>query len=296
MSTNLPTVTISGDGKQAIGPSVVFVNDSSSVVEVLGGRLDMQGFESNDAATYNVASAGALRLSADRTFSNALNANGTLEIGSNVVAAIPGSANIRGDVLLNDAVLDLNGQLLQLNGTTLSGSGVVRGDVVNNGVVVVSGTNNLGTLRIDGRYTQGSAGALVDDVFNNGLTTRSDLLVITEEARINGGTLVIGFTTNSLGLVTADFNPFDFQGGVSGTFSRVIDAGGNILLVQFANGLFTVIGSRPDTPEAVIDDLVSFLDEIEDLNETVAHNNSVADAIVEELQEDEDGDGSLVCR
>ena len=68
------------------------------------------------------------------------------------------------------------------------------------------------------------------------------------------------------------------------------------LLVQFANGLFTVIGSRPDTPEAVIDDLVSFLDEIEDLNETVAHNNSVADAIVEELQEDEDGDGSLVCR
>ena len=76
----------------------------------------------------------------------------------------------------------------------------------------------------------------------------------------------------------------------------MIDAGGNILSIEFANGVFTVIGTRPDTPDTVIDDMVSFLDSIGELNETVARNTSEADIIVEELQEDEQGDGSLVCR
>ena len=243
-----------------------------------------------------MANNATLKLSANRTFTNALNTRGALQIGRDVVVAVPGSANIRGDVLLNDAVLDLNGQLLVLDGTALSGSGVVHGDVVNNGVVVVSGPNNLGNLRIDGHFTQNNAGAVVIDVFNNGVSTRSDLLVVTGETRINGGSLVIGFTTNSLGLVTADFNPFDFQGGVSGNFSSIFDAGGNILAFEFANGVFTLLGTAPDTPDTVIDDLVGFLEDSDDIDDIVASNESEADTIVEELKDDEEGDGSLVCK
>jgi homogentisate 1,2-dioxygenase len=171
----------------------------------------------------------------------------------------------------------------------------VIGNVVNNGTVVVGGPGNIGKLRIDGLFTQNNSGSVVVDVFNNGFATRSDLLTVTGKTLLNGGELIIGFTTNSLGLVTADFKPFDFQGGVSGNFAAIRDAGGNILAVSFANGIFTVLGSTPEVPDTVVDDLVSFLDDSEELDETVASNSSEADAIVEELKKDESEEGSLVC-
>ena len=67
-------------------------------------------------------------------------------------------------------------------------------------------------------------------------------------------------------------------------------------MFEFDGSLFTVIGTAPDTPDTVIDDLVSFLDESDDIDETVASNASEADAIVEELQKEDEEQGSLVCK
>ena len=191
----------------------------------------------------------------------------------------------------------LSGSTLQLNsGASLGGTGIVAGNLINNtGILVTGGQGALGNLQINGTYTQNTGSAIVIEVFNNGFTTISDNLIVNGVATLNGGALVIGFTTNSLGLVTANFSPFTFNGGASGSFTTVFDAGGNILFIDFTGGVFTILGTTPVIPDDVISDLVGFSEESEELIEEVSDNRSEAEATLEDLLEEEEEEGSLVC-
>lgn len=138
-------------------------------------------------------------------------------------------------------------------------------------MLVVGGAGNIGNLAINGNYGRGLGGAMVIDVFDN------------------------GFTANSLGLVTAKFQPFSFA-GVSGGFSRVIDAAGNILLLDFSAGEFTVLGSSPKVPDSVIDDLIRFAGEGEEVADEIADNRSESEAAIEAMLDEQQDGGELVCR
>ena len=107
---------------------------------------------------------------------------------------------------------------------------------------------------------------------------------------------MIGFVTSSLGLVTADFRPFVVSpGNFSGSFDTVVDAGGNILLIEISGGLFTILGTTPVIPDDVLSDLIGFGEESESLIEDLSDNRSDAEATLEELLEEEDEEGSLIC-
>jgi hypothetical protein len=229
-------------------------------------------------------------------------ASGSRMLVTAAAATLPAISNINGDVFLANPLgtnLDLNGNTLQLvNGSILSGVGTVTGNVDNNsGVVIAGGVDNPDILTIDGNYSQGAGSALVVEVFNNGFTTVSDqLVVVNGTTSLGGGALVIGFKTNSLGLVTSNFIPLDPQGGISGNFTRIFDAGGNILFLDFNAGVFTVLGTTPKIPDAVIDDLISFARESEEFAEAVASNKSEAEQVMEELLDNKEQEqGSLVC-
>jgi len=282
--------------------SVDLINDASSLVNVAGGTLIIDDAEANDNANYNVGNAGVLIFAQDRSLGGNLNLDGSVIAGlgtTPTTVILPTNLNNNGALLLNNAVLDLSNMagntLVMNNGTLLGGSGTVQGNVNNvAGVVTVGGTETLGNLVITGSYTQGADSAVVVDVLNNGVDTISDLLTVNGSTQLNGGTLLIGFVTSSLGLVTGDFQPFSFSGGASGKFTRVFDAGGNILLINFNGGVFTILGASPDVPDRVIDDMISFLEGSDELNETVASNRSSAEAVMDELLEEEE-QGSLVC-
>jgi hypothetical protein len=232
-----------------------------------------------------------------------LTLNGNLVVGNGTTPTtltLPGTLNNTGSIQLNNATLDLTnlgGTLSLTSGASLGGTGTVAGNLVNtNGVIVVGGAGTLGNLGIAGSYNQGTSSSIVVEAFNNGFTTVSDQLTIGGQGTLNGGTLVIGFTTNSLGLVTANFSPITVSSGVSGSFNRIIDAGGNTLFVNFNAGVFTVLGASPKVPDAVIDDLISFLDGSDELSEIINSNKSEADAVMEGLlEEGEEEQGSLVC-
>ncbi len=214
-------------------------------------------------------------------------------------ATLPAISNINGDVILNNPSgtnVDLNGNLLQLNNAILSGVGSVTGSVDNNsGVVVAGGAANTDILTITGNYSQGTGSALVVEVFNNGFTTVSDQLIVGGATNLNGGALVIGFKTSSLGLVTSSFAPL-VSSTVSGNFSRIFDAGGNILFINFNAGVFTVLGTTPKIPDKVIDDLIGFAEKGDKFAEKVANNKSEAEQVMEELLNAEERErGSLVC-
>ena len=295
------------DGSTLI--AVDFQNDIASTVNVSGGALLLNDADAGDLGTYNVGSNGSLVFQQDRNLLGTLNVAGTAVVGNDVTLTLPANVNLSGGLLLNAAsqatvpttVLDLSalsGSTLVLgSGASLGGAGTVNGNVVNgSGVLVVGGAGALGTLDITGDYSQGSGSAMVVDVFNNGTSTVSDQLVVNGSTALNGGSLVIGFTTNSLGIVTADFSPFQFNGGASGNFTRIFDAGGNILLVSFNNGVFTVLGVSPKVPDSVIGDLVSFIDDAATIEEIIASNASQAELVMEELlAEQEAEEGSLVC-
>jgi hypothetical protein len=279
--------------------AVDFQNNASSSVNVTGGVLTMADIDAADQAIYNIGGGGNLVFAQDRTLTGAMNLAGTVGVTSGTTLTLPGTLNNTGVITLVNATLklaNLSGNTLQLNsGTSLGGTGVINGNVVNNGgVLVTGGAGSIGNLQITGTYTQNTDSALIVEVFNNGFTTISDVLTVDGVTTLNGGALVIGYTSSSLGLVTANFRPFTFSGGASGNFSTVFDAGGNILFIDFSGGVFTILGATPEVPDDVIQDILSFAEDSEDLIKEIMDNRSEAEATLEELLE-EDEEGSLIC-
>ena len=75
-----------------------------------------------------------------------------------------------------------------------------------------------------------------------------------------------------------------------------VGAGGDILFTSFNSGVFTVVCASPKIPDKIIDDLIGFLQDKEDLAREIANNRSQADAIIEVLLEEEaPGRDGLVC-
>jgi hypothetical protein len=59
--------------------------------------------------------------------------------------------------------------------------------------------------------------------------------------------------------------------------------------------VFTVLGTTPKIPDAVIEDLIAFSERSGELAEKIADNRSEAEAIMEELLSEEQDTGSLIC-
>ncbi len=276
-----------------------FINNDT--VNVAGGILQVADAEANDIGIYNV-SGGALVFSANRVLNGSLSSSGIVLVDNGATLTLPASLTNLGALELNNASLDLSGlpaSTLQMDASILGGTGTVLGNVVNNsGLLVVGGTGAIGNLTISGNYTQNPASAMVVEVFNNGFSTISDQLIVTGATQLNGGTLVIGFTTTSLGLVTSSFRPFIFSGGLSGSFGQVIDAGGNILLIDVSGGIFTILGASPTIPEEILADLVEYLEQQLALAQLIASNRARAEKIAEKIREQEEGEaeGALVCK
>ena len=290
-------------GSSVIAPTVNFINSPTSLVSVTGGALTFAA-GGIDPGNYNLGTNGTLIFANGRALAagSTMNLAGNLLVGngsSPSTLVMPGNLNYSGRITLNNASLDLSnlgGTLVLNNGALLGGTGSVDGNLLNaSGVLAVGGAGSIGNLAINGNYGQGASAAMVIDVFNNGFTTVSDVLIVGPGTASLDGLLVIGFTTNSLGLVTADFKPFRFN-SVSGSFSRVIDAAGNILQLDFTGGEFTILGTSPEVPDSVIDDLLRFADKGEELAEEVADNRSEADVAIEAMLEEQQEGGELVCR
>ena len=209
---------------------------------------------------------------------------------------LPSLFNIGGNLALQNTTLNLSNDLVLAGGSILSGNGIINGNVNNAGGFVTVG-NSIGSMTINGNYVQGANAVIIVEVLNNGFNTVSDQLIVSGNMQVNGGDLVIGFVTSSLGLVTADFRPFVVSpGNFSGSFDTVVDAGGNILFIDISGGIFTILGANPVIPEDVLSDLIGFSEESEDLIEDVSDNRSEAEATLEELLEEEDEEeGSLIC-
>ena len=173
--------------------------------------------------------AGWLRLSGDNSFAGATIKQGVLELdGANTLA---------GDVLVDGGVLQLDGSLdgsdltinsglanvngLVLNGHTLVGVNGILGGTGTLGDTTVQGSiapgNSIGTLTVDGNYTQ-AAGSYYNVELEP--PSRTDRLAVTGTATLQGGTVTV-FRSPGDYVLGQSYNILSAAGGVAGTFVSI---------------------------------------------------------------------------
>ncbi|QNK01847.1 autotransporter-associated beta strand repeat-containing protein [Dyella telluris] len=147
---------------------------------------------------FTKSGSGTLIMNGQSTFSGITHvAAGTLEIGD---AATPGAT--------------LGGQVDVDSAGTLRGHGTINGNVLNDGVVRPGGS--VGTLTINGNYTQGSTGQLMIDTSADGTGSR---LVVNGSVALAGSALLI--LPSSDWKANTNYELLTSTGGISGQFASV---------------------------------------------------------------------------
>jgi outer membrane autotransporter protein len=181
---NVTGMQFSADGYRVTGGPIGLAA-ATSAIEVDANATAIIDSELKGSGALAKTGGGMLILNGVNTYSGGTSVEaGTLEIGD----ADHSTASILGDVAVGSA-------------GTLRGHGSIGGNVINNGIVRPGGS--IGTLTINGNYTQSSTGTLFIDVSP---TTASQLKV--------GGTATLGGTLNVL------YGP----GTYSATSYRIVDA------------------------------------------------------------------------
>ncbi len=184
------TWKVSGNSTLRLIGADIITNAADILRDGANARLLSNIFSTNVLAglTTNTA-AGSLRLlngaslttsasSFDNRGSLTIGSGSTLTVGGGYLTA--GASVIDGSLITNTVTVDPAG--------TLSGSGTVTGNVVNNGQVRPG--SPLGSLSINGSYTQASTGRLEIEIGGTIAGSRYDRLSVSGPATLNGSLAV----------------------------------------------------------------------------------------------------------
>ncbi|WP_167285182.1 autotransporter domain-containing protein [Marilutibacter alkalisoli] len=199
---------------------------------------------------------GWLRLSGDNSFAGLSVEDGVLELdGDNRLSA---SAEVNGGFFvlngtLQDTDLAVNRGLASIQGAVTGGMTVIgaQGHLHGTGTLgdtrvagVIAPGNSVGTLRIDGDYTQ-LAGSVYEAEVEGG---NADLLDISGHADLQGGTVRVLPVAGDY-LLGRSYNILSAAGGISGGFDGIdssafspflaftLDQGGNIIALDVSRGM-----------------------------------------------------------
>jgi autotransporter-associated beta strand protein/T5SS/PEP-CTERM-associated repeat protein len=204
------------------------VNDGPGAVD-----LDVTGVVQDATAGLTKEGDGLMRLAGDNTYAGDTTVNaGELRVDGSIVSA----------------------QTLVNSGGTLSGIGILGGNLINNGTV--SPGDSPGTLTVNGNYTQNASGTLVIEITS--LATH-DLLQMGGAANLDG-TLQIVKLSNFAVLAGDKIIFLTAANGVNGEFATVISDFGstgtlimpeviyepNDVALLFAQGSFVIGGLTPN--------------------------------------------------
>jgi autotransporter-associated beta strand protein len=206
-------------------------NDQSSgaqatVISNAGGEVGFFGLSTPGTTLGSIAGAGtftltskALTVGSNNTsteVSGSITGDGgsLVKVGTGTLT-LSGINTYTGGTTINAGTLAVNGSLASgvianINGT-LSGVGTINGPVIVSGTIAPGNGPIIGTLNVNGTYTQ-NAGS----TYQVKVGSQSDLINITGNANIKGGTVaaqaVAGVAPKTYTIVTA-------TGGVTGTYS-----------------------------------------------------------------------------
>ncbi|WP_213775998.1 autotransporter domain-containing protein, partial [Bradyrhizobium sp. dw_78] len=231
-------LTLSGSGTYAgatlvnagtfqAGAANVFSPGSAFTI-ASGATLNLAGF---DNSIGSLAGSGGVTLGSatlasgndgtSTTFSGAIGGTGGLTKTGGGALSLTGASTYTGPTNINAGVLDVNGALASTvavnSGGTLMGSGTIGGLNVVDGGIVAPG-NSIGTLHVAGNVGFSAGSAYQVEVNAAG---QSDLIAASGHATLAGGNVQLSGTP----AVNLTYTILTAQGGVSGTFSNVLNPG-----------------------------------------------------------------------
>jgi hypothetical protein len=173
--------------------SLVIYQDSTALT--MGGMISAAS-----TATVELGS-GTLTVNGANTAASSFAGTLTIDAGSTfIVGDATHSSAVFGDVANQSATITVNSTTSSIG--VLKGYGTIYGNVTNNGIVKPGGTTGtLGTLTINGSYTQSSSGQLIVEVSPTGASS----LVVNGAATLDGS-LVINLDSGTYG--NAVYNVF----------------------------------------------------------------------------------------
>lgn len=180
-----------------------------------GDTTSLQGNIANNAAlVFNQAS--------DGIYNGVLSGTGSLTKTGSGMLVLDGKNSFTGNTTVQAGTLEvgdaanasatLGGNVQVAAGGALRGHGTIVGSVTNNGSVQPGGS--IGTLTIQGNYTQGADGTLVIDAAPTG---QADLLAVNGKANIAGSTVVLG--ANGNWAPRTDYTILTATQGINGQFA-----------------------------------------------------------------------------
>lgn len=168
--------------------------------------MNVELLEKNQAGTWYITSSVDLGATGEAIVSdgNLVLINGATLTANSFQINSGGGARVNG--VLESSVYNLG---------LLGGSGTVRGNVINSGLV--SPGNSIGTLTIQGDYIHNSGAVYLVEIDSTGASDRLD---IRGTATLNGGTVKIS-APRRLYLDGTHWNILEADGGISGRFSSL---------------------------------------------------------------------------
>jgi hypothetical protein len=200
---NAGMATWGGTGSVLFFSSASFDNTATGTFDVqtdttFGGLGDVL---TNEGTLKKSAGAGTTTLNGDLTTTGTLEVDGgTLTLGGDLenhgeVDVLGGAAlQVNGFFTQVEGAINLGGtltvagagKLLNLQGGTLNGTGVINADLVNAAVISPGGAGAAGVLTVNGNYTQTTAGVLSIDLGGTTAGTDYDQLHVTGAASLDG--------------------------------------------------------------------------------------------------------------
>jgi len=245
--------SVSGAGRiiktSAGTSSLTGTNTHSGGIAIQAGTLAVTGNAALGTGAIAIGSGASLEYTnaANATFANALSGAGTFtKLGAGQLtfanAFTLGALNAAAGRTRINTVATTNATVA--SGATLDGTGRIVGNLVNNGTLAPG--NSIGTLTVQGNYTQNAGGVLEIEFDANG---NIDLLDVTGNAVLNGGTIrFVG-----VGGAEGQGGTFLRTGGtVTGTFATIETVGAQLPLSVFyqPNAALmapSVLTARPST-------------------------------------------------
>jgi hypothetical protein len=188
------------------------------------GEVDLPGYSITGSTTVT-GTAHVWASSATGTFTN----SGTMIISDGATFSVTGGdyTQTAGATYLNGATLTVTaGHKVDLQlSTNFYGQGTVNGTFQNAGILWVGGPYAIGTLTVNGNYTQSSTGNLYVELSGTSPGTSFDQLIINGTATLNSGSSVSVYPIN--GYLPPSGTPFTFMTYTSrvGDFTNFSGAG-----------------------------------------------------------------------
>ena len=225
-----------GSGGVGIGTGSILTvhkdfDDTGGVISVLGGSVlnvgrnfNIRNADDNDLGILNVTGGSVTTVEGSliNSFGEVLIDNTSVlnaESGYQVSGGNPtyfGRPFHFGSTVV-DGVLNVWGTGVNIHGGTLSGTGVINGNVTTSGRLIAGDEPAPGTLTIHGNYTQIPGASLVDPIASFG---DSSMLEVTGAADLFGGVLDIDLLNGFVPTAGETFEVMSY-GSLDGAFTRV---------------------------------------------------------------------------